>query len=189
MRVFLIRHPRPAIATGICYGRSDLPLAEDAILSATKLVPLLPPSAPVYSSPLIRCRQLAELLHPAPSFDDRLREMDFGTWEMQTWESIGRVALDAWAAAPIDFVPPGGESVAALRSRVNAFIAERKADACPELVLVSHAGVMKALIADLIGAPASQWLSAQFDYGTVSLIEDGCVVWYNRASITKSRYP
>lgn len=153
------------------------------MLSATKLAPLLPPTAPVYSSPLIRCRQLAELLHPAPNYDDRLREMDFGTWEMQTWERIGREALDDWAATPIDFVPPGGESVAALRVRVNAFIAERKADACSELVLVSHAGVMKALIADLTGAPASLWLSAQFDYGTVSLIEDGCVAWYNRVAI------
>ncbi|MFY9327935.1 MAG: alpha-ribazole phosphatase family protein [Georgfuchsia sp.] len=182
MRIYLIRHPRPAVATGICYGRSDLPLAENAAHCATRLVPLLPPSAPVYSSPLIRCRQLAKLLHPAPNYDDRLREMDFGAWEMQAWESIGREALDAWAAAPLDFVPPGGESVAAMRVRVNAFIAERKADACPELVLVSHAGVMKTLVAELTGVPASLWLSAQFDYGTVSLIEEGRVAWYNRVA-------
>lgn len=110
-------------------------------------------------------------------------EIDFGTWEMQTWEGIGRASLDDWAAAPFDFVPPGGESVAALGVRVNEFIAERKAEDCTELVLVSHAGVMRMFFAEATGAPISDWLSAQFDYGTVSMIEDGHVAWRNRIAI------
>ena len=125
---------------------------------------------------------MADLLHPAPNYDDRLMEMDFGTWEMRTWQEIGREPLDAWATAPFDFVPPGGESVAALRTRVNAFIAECTVEAHSELVVVSHAGVMKALVAEFAGAPASYWLSARFGYGTISLIEDGRIAWRDRTA-------
>ncbi|NWG72980.1 MAG: histidine phosphatase family protein, partial [Parvularculaceae bacterium] len=113
MRLFLIRHPQPAVAPGICYGRTDLPLAEHPARHAHALRPLLPVAAPLYASPLARARLLAEQLHPAPILDDRLREIDFGDWEMQAWDALDRRRLDAWAAAPFDFRPPGGETVAA----------------------------------------------------------------------------
>jgi alpha-ribazole phosphatase len=124
MRLFLIRHPPPAVAPGICYGATDLPLAEDPARYAAALRPLLPPAAPLFSSPLQRCRRLAEALHPAPIVDERLRELDFGDWEMQPWESLERSLLDAWAQDPLHFRPPGGEAVAALRARVADFLAE-----------------------------------------------------------------
>ena len=180
MRVYLIRHPLPVVAAGVCYGSSDLPLAEDAAQCAARLAPLLPPAAQLYSSPLTRCRQLAKLLHAAPRYDERLMEMDFGSWELCTWDEIGRASLDAWAANPLAFVPPGGESVSALCARVDQFIADRRAEACQELVLVSHAGVLKALLAQLAGVPAPDWFTARFDYGAVSLIEDGRLVWCNQ---------
>ncbi|MDO9242815.1 MAG: alpha-ribazole phosphatase family protein [Rhodocyclaceae bacterium] len=167
MRLYLIRHPRPAVAPGICYGSTDLALAEDPAVHVAALRGLLPPGAPLYSSPLARCRLLAELVHPAPVFDDRLREIDFGDWEMRPWESIDRAALDAWAAAPLHYVPPGGESVAMLRARVMACLA----DLPDEAVLVTHAGVMKLCAALLAGVPTDAWLALSFDYGSVSLIE------------------
>ena len=78
MQLYLIRHPRPDVAPGLCYGRSDLTLAEDAAVVAAALRSLLPGNVPVFSSPLTRCRLLAEALHPAPQFDSRLLELDFG---------------------------------------------------------------------------------------------------------------
>lgn len=203
MRLYLVRHPRPAVADGTCYGRTDLPLAADPAACADGLRSLLPFDAPVFSSPLSRCRRLAEQLHAAPVFDDRLREMDFGDWEMQAWDAIDRAALDAWAADPLYFVPPGGEAVADLRARVAEFVSQLP----DEAVLVAHAGVMKACVAELVGVPmgdvhwtapnaslsavggsdpggrtreAPDWFSLRFDHGTATLIEDGRLVWQNR---------
>lgn len=174
MRLWLIRHPPPAIAPGICYGATDVPPAGDPDVHAEALRQLLPADVPVYSSPLLRCRLLAELLHPAPLFDDRIREIDFGDWEMQPWDRLDRTLLDAWAADPFNFLPPGGEAVAALRARVAGFLAELPGEA----VLVAHAGVIKVCAAELTGI--ADWFSLRFDYGSVSLIEDGALAWHNR---------
>ena len=182
MRVYLIRHPKPDVAPGICYGRTDLGLAEDAAVRAATLRPLLPAGI-VHSSPLKRCSALASALHPAPLFDDRLREVDFGTWEMRPWQDIGRAALDSWAADPLDFSPPGGESIAVLRRRVISFLDEHRAIGCEALILVTHAGVMKVCTGELLDLPQPEWFAMSFDYGTVTLIEDGRLIWSNRSAV------
>ena len=71
--LYLIRHPRPLIAPGVCYGRLDV-AAEDPLPIAATLRALLPADAPVWSSPLQRCRLLAGHLHPQPRLDERLQE-------------------------------------------------------------------------------------------------------------------
>jgi alpha-ribazole phosphatase len=174
VQLYLIRHPRPDIDAGVCYGRSDLGLAEDALERAEALRSLLPAEAPLYSSPLRRCLELARALHAAPAIDDRLMEMDFGAWEMRRWDEIPRREIDAWAADPVGFAPPGGESPAQMRSRVAALLPE-----LPEVaVLVAHGGVLRACAAELAGV--ADWHALHFDYGSASLIEDGRLVWHNR---------
>jgi alpha-ribazole phosphatase len=167
MRLWLIRHPPPAVATGTCYGATDLPLADHPAALASHLRTLLPDHLPLYSSPLTRCRLLAEQLHAQPRFDDRLREIDFGDWEMQPWDALDRKLIDAWAADPFNFVPPGGEGVAVLRARVRAFLDELREEA----VLVVHAGVIKVCAAELAGE--TDWFGLRFDYGSLTLIENG----------------
>lgn len=174
MRLWLIRHPRSDIAPGICYGRSDIALAEDAAERAAALRDLLPDAAPIYSSPLQRCLQLARMLHADPIVDARLMEMHFGEWEMRRWDDIPRPQIDAWASDPVGFAPPGGESPAAVRARVTALLRE-----LPEVaVLVTHGGVLRACVAELTGM--ADWHALSFDYGSVSLIESGRLVWQNR---------
>lgn len=180
-RLYLVRHPRPQVAVGICYGRSDLPLAEDVAAVAGRIKALLPP-VPVFSSPLSRCRLLAEALHAKPIFDPRLRETDFGSWEMRPWHEIERAALDAWAADPLHFAGHGGESVAMLSKRVVACI-EEIASQHDEAVLVAHAGVLKVLVGALTGMPQKEWFGFSFDFGTVSLIENGHLVWHNEPAV------
>ncbi len=167
MRLYLIRHPKPAIDTGVCYGRSDIGLAEDPIICAESLQALLPADAPLYSSPLRRCLELARALHEQPVIDERLVEMDFGAWELQRWDDIPRDEIDAWAADPVGFTPPGGESATALRARVATFLRELSGTA----VVVAHGGVLRACVAEL--SAIDDWHTLHFDYGSVSLIEDG----------------
>ncbi|MGO8739796.1 alpha-ribazole phosphatase family protein [Rhodoblastus sp.] len=178
LRLFLIRHPKPAVAPGLCYGRSDIGLERPAEEDAARLRRLLPENVPLFSSPLRRCRLLAEALRPAPRFDDRLREMDFGDWELQPWDGIDRDLLDAWARNPLDFTPPGGESARNLRARVAEFCEELKKQDRQEAVLLAHGGVLRAAVSALTGAP--NWLTLTFDFGAVSLVENGALRWTNR---------
>ena len=167
MQLYLIRHPTPQVATGICYRRTDLALAEDASAAAARIRPQLPPQAPVFTSPLQRCRQLADALHPTPRHDPRLQEMNFGAWEMRPWNQIQREALDGWAADPLGYAPPEGESVGQLQERVRDFVRELKDEGVGRAVLVTHAGILKVIVGHSRQLPAKEWMALKFDYESV----------------------
>ena len=164
MRLRLIRHPKPLIEPGICYGRHDCP-AEDAALAAITLLAELPPGLPLWSSPLIRCRALAERLHPKPIIDNRLAEMHFGDWEGRCWDDIPRAELDAWAADVAGYAPPGGESPRATMARLAGWTASLR----EPVVAVSHKAAIRALLAlatgwNMLGRPPHKldWRSVHF---------------------------
>lgn len=150
MHVILVRHTRPAVPAGVCYGMTDLNLAPGFDDEAAAIVATLPPTDRLMSSPLRRCRRLAERIGAArgiaPVFDERLREFDFGTWEGVSWDAIPRMELDAWAADFFHARPHGGESVHMLRERVATAIADYRRSGASH-VIVTHAGVIKAALA------------------------------------------
>lgn len=154
MILHLIRHSRPLIEPAICYGRLDV-AAADIEHTAQRLRLALPPGLPVWTSPLQRCRLLAGLLHPLPISDQRLAEMNFGAWEGCSWDKVPRQEIDAWAADVLDYVPPGGESARHVQRRALDCIAGL---AVPEAVIVTHAGVIRMLLADPDG-PLEKCLS------------------------------
>lgn len=148
MLLHLIRHTRPLIAPGICYGQSDVPVAfSDCTLLAASLSQRWLPHIPVYSSPLRRCTHLAGLLHPAPRIDPRIMELGFGHWEMQTWEQIPRAEIDAWASDIVHYCPGRQENLVQMAGRVAEFLEELHATSEPEAVVVCHAGVIKMISA------------------------------------------
>ena len=161
MLLHLIRHPRPLVDPGICYGRLDIS-AENANSLAARLLAELPSGLPVWSSPLRRCRELAGLLHPQPVIDERLIEMDFGRWEGVAWDAIPRLELDAWAADVAHYAPPGGESPRAVQRRVLDFVAGLAVD---EAVAVTHGGVMRLLQAAADGRSIADSLACRPAYG------------------------
>lgn len=154
MRLYLVRHPQPDIEAGICYGRSDIACAPaDVAAALAAVLPQLPADlarVAVYSSPSIRCTALAQALPGAfVTIDARLMELDFGDWEMRTWDAIPRAEIDAWAADPVGYRPGGGESVRQMAARVLAFYRELAiAHGRPgAAVVVCHAGTMRLLAA------------------------------------------
>jgi alpha-ribazole phosphatase len=179
MRLYLIRHPPPAIAPGICYGQTDLALLEsvsETAERAARLRTVIPTQALIFSSPLQRCRVLADALSDAVQSDSvqsdtRLMEMHFGAWEMQSWESIGKDALQRWSSEPLHFAPPGGESVEALRVRAVEFCESLRSAAHSEAVLVAHAGIVKVLLGHYCALPTAAWLRHSPPYGSVTWID------------------
>ena len=150
MGLTLLRHTAPLVAPGICYGRTDLALASSFPEELERVSAKMPAVARVFSSPLQRCRRLAEALcdiHNLPlKIERRIVEMDFGSWEGQAWSDIPRGEIDAWADDFLHARPHGGESVAMLRTRTLEALESIRADDQPAL-LITHAGIVKAAFA------------------------------------------
>ena len=161
--IALVRHP-PVLAGGRCYGRTDLPLADfsDGEALAARLRPL---GGAVWTSPAARCRVVAALIGPH-RVDERLAELDFGAWEGLPWDDVPRDALDRWAADPVGFAPPGGESGAALIARMQGF---RAGLPDGDHVVISHGGPLKVLAALLRGERVDLLAPAPA-FGSVTLI-------------------
>ena len=85
--IFAARHPRPRVGARICYGRTDVPLAEPPDAGAAALLAAIgaDPVERIVTSPLQRAALVAQAVAArtgAPLHtDDRLAEMDFGAWE------------------------------------------------------------------------------------------------------------
>jgi alpha-ribazole phosphatase len=170
MKVVLVRHPAPLIAPGLCYGRR----LDIAAVPAENIVsdPLLAGAQVIWSSPARRCLgvagSIAASLQVPLRADDRLQELDFGDWEGLPWSTIPRDDLDRWAADPLAFTPPRGESGAALIARVQLFRAELNEDC----VVVSHGGPLKVLGA-LLRGQAVDLLAPPPAIGSVTAIYPG----------------
>ncbi|MES2742762.1 MAG: histidine phosphatase family protein [Pseudomonadota bacterium] len=149
MRLILIRHPRPLVTAGLCYGSTDLPVAPAELARArAALAATLPADLPLFSSPLQRCADLARQLPcSALCFDPRLVEMDFGRWEMRAWDDIARAEIDAWADDVAGYRPGGGETVLEVASRVSAFYADVRQAGIGSAIVLCHAGTMRLLAA------------------------------------------
>lgn len=154
MRLALVRHPEVAIAPGHCYGRLDLALTQAGAERAAVIAAGLRGSgmSRVRSSPARRCRAVADATGLPVIADARLLELDFGAWEGMVWDEVPRDLLDQWAADPLGFAPPGGESGAALMRRVSAVFAEIAA-AGEDCAIVTHGGPLRLLSALAQGQP------------------------------------
>lgn len=173
MQLWLIRHPRPAVAAGLCYGRSDLEPEEAALHEArARLAAQLPAGLPLFSSPLRRCARLAEALAPgAVRYDARLMEMDFGDWEMRNWQDIDREQVDAWNRDLLHFRPGGGESLADMAARVDAFCRQLHNEGLRAAALVCHAGTIRLIDARCRRLPAEAAAAQAHDiaYGSLTV--------------------
>ncbi|MEX2222606.1 MAG: histidine phosphatase family protein [Candidatus Rokuibacteriota bacterium] len=120
--------------------------------------------AHVYASPLERARRTAEIAMsgldlPMTVVDD-LRELSLGEWEGCTVEEIQTRPGDPyaqWVRDPVLGLPPGGEPLAEVQARVLQALA-RIASAHPngdDVLIVSHGGVISALLAHWLGLPLS----------------------------------
>ena len=178
MSVILLRHTRLAGAEGICYGRTDVPLAgtfaEELAVIRAGLAGLR--LGAVWSSPAARCRRLAVALTEPGGFrtDTRLQELDFGAWENCVWESFRSPESEAWALDPWRLAPPGGESGAALWARVGAFRDELhgqvKAGGGDPVLVVTHAGVIRAWLGLERGLGWAEAMSLPVPHGSLTAI-------------------
>lgn len=129
-------------------GRTDEPLSEAGRAALTELH--YPDAEKVYISPMLRCRQTAELLFPGAELIvvDDLREMDFGHFEGRSYLDMAEDAeYQAWLDSNCEAPIPGGETKEAFMDRCcAAFDAILAADKSERLVFVVHGGTLMSVL-------------------------------------------
>ena len=172
MEVYLIRHTAVAVEKTLCYGNSDVPLKDsfpEEVKEVKKKLPSDIESFPIFSSPLKRCRRLAETLGGPVSIDQRLTEFSFGDWELKDWSEISREDFSAWIADIASAPVPGGDRLDHFQERIAGFWEEMTSEH-ERAVIVSHTGVIHALLAWLLHIPLSYLFTFDISYGGISLV-------------------
>ena len=188
--VILVRHGRTsANVGGVLAGRTPGVRLDDtgvaqAERTAARLVAV--PVAAIVSSPLERCRQTAAAVRRAQrdagrdlrvATDKGLTECDYGEWQGRPLKELVKEPL--WRvvqAQPSAVTFPGGESMGAMQARVVDAV--RRRDAAVEAahgpeavwVAVSHADLVKALLADALGMHLDLFQRLHVDPASVSII-------------------
>jgi broad specificity phosphatase PhoE len=178
MRITLVRHGEVDTAYQGCYnGHNDIGLSEKGHAQAKALAEAFRGRGfdAVYCSDLLRARQtLAPFsLKVAPVFSEELREKSWGRHEGMTFEAIcareGLVYEDfrQWLGA-LD-----GESVDAFIRRVRGFFLEELVSRPHEEVLImTHAGVVRVLMHLLQGLSLQEAFGVDFPYGAYTTLEN-----------------
>ena len=178
MRLYIIRHTPVSVPSGTCYGASDVALTPDWPEHLDKIRDKLPlediGADNLYSSPLTRCATLANALGPAPSFDDRLKEMDYGDWEGRPWADIDALERDAWLNDLESYRTPNGESLGDVYERASQCVSEIASRDHEVAFVVTHGALIRCLVAYGLGLGLNNSARMQIDYGGVCrLLIDG----------------
>jgi probable phosphoglycerate mutase len=139
-------------------GQWDSELAPEGQAKAEALAPKLAGLglARILSSDLGRAKATAGLLNlrlclPI-TLERRLREQHFGEWTGRYWRDIPEADRRAAEAAGWNFKPPGGESRTEVRQRAeHALIDAGRTIAGRNVLVVTHQGVIKAVLNHLLG--------------------------------------
>ena len=160
MNLYLIRHgaTRANLERLYC-GSTDLPLSTEGA-EALKALHYPAPRARYLTSGMRRANETMEILFPGQAYerDSRFREVDFGIFEMKSYEMLKNdPAYLAWITGDNEKnIPPQGESGEMFRARVLTALETLREDT----VLVTHGGVIAAIMEALFlreGKNRYQW--------------------------------
>jgi alpha-ribazole phosphatase len=145
MKVTLIRHTSVDVRPGVCYGQTDVPLKDTFETEAAAVADRLKEESfdKVFTSPLSRCVRLADYCGYAGAVrDDRLKEVNFGRWEMQLFDEISDPVLQQWLDDYFNVAAPEGESFRMQLERLSAFFDELKTGASGHVGIFAHVGIL-----------------------------------------------
>ena len=180
-RWHLLRHAPTNVDKGTVCGRMDaLALLQDPAL-INRITARLPPESLLITTPLRRTTETAAMLEAAGwAPRDRIveaafAEQDFGIWEGTTHDALSQEGsadyIDFWDN-PARNRPPGGESFADLMVRASAaFMSVTKAYPARDIVLIGHAGSIRAIVATSLGISPENALTLEIAPLSLSLID------------------
>jgi len=181
--VDILRHGR-TVNDDILRGRTDTALRAEGFQQMLDQTDRLlaagpPPWQHVHSSPLQRCRQFAThintQLNIPITLNDGFVEMDYGDWDGQTFTHIsatdGELFTNVWRAPQLHS-PPNGERFQDFCQRTAAawqqLLDQHRGQ---HILLVSHGGVIKSLLAAILQAPLATHSQIEVPYACISRIQ------------------
>lgn len=154
--VDIIRHGEPA-GGRVFRGHTDHELTELGIEQFKQRVQRMGGQwQQVVTSPLLRCKQSAELLAKEQNIpltvEPKLTEIHFGEWENRSVENVmAEQSISQLWQDPMNFCAPQGEPTAALQQRtLLAWQSLLKTHQGKRVLVVTHGGVMRMLAQHLL---------------------------------------
>ena len=155
-RLYLIRHGiTRGNLEGKYIGTTDLPLCEEGVDAISSLVALdvYPHVQKVYSSPLKRCLETADIIYPERLLKriDGIAEMDFGEYEGKTHEELSADKdYIEWLKGGYEAAAPGGESFGHFTIRcldgLEEIFKDMMANEVTSAAVITHSGVIMNLL-------------------------------------------
>ncbi|MEM1322540.1 MAG: alpha-ribazole phosphatase [Bacteroidota bacterium] len=174
MEVYIIRHTPVAVGRSTCYGQLDVEVADTFLEDLQVYKDSLPFDTfdAVYCSPLSRCRKLAAALNiEAPKISPQIQELNFGDWEGMLWKEIPAEKLNPWMENFVHRSPPNGESFQQLNDRCQHFLTQLLEEEHDKVLLITHAGVIRCIWAQLLSIPLSKLFKLPVGFGETLRIQ------------------
>ena len=170
MNLYLIRHTKVDINPDICYGQSDVELADSFLEEAEIIQKQLHGKQydKVFSSPLSRCRKLSEYLFKSEiKYDNRLMELNFGDWELKKWDNLSGTQFNNWCTDFVNTSCPNGESFIDLHNRVNDLLIDLKNQSHRNVAIIAHGGVIRSLLVHIQNKELKDAFKREIKYGEI----------------------
>lgn len=165
MEIHVIRHTAVDNPENLCYGFAEIPL-QKGYIEDFKTLEIDKDYDVIVSSPSQRCCLLAEFFKFDYHTDERLREMNFGSWELKKWTDIPEAEINPWYKDFVSVKASGGENLLEMQIRVLSFWQDLIQKKNKEKVLIiTHAGVIRLILQSVLQFPLENMFTIQIDYG------------------------
>ncbi len=175
IQLYLLRHGPTTAVAGSFVGSTDVPLSGQGLERLSELIPRLQEVDCWYCSPMLRTRQTVDELQQLDcmingiQYDNGLREIDFGRWELKNFSEIAAGDPDlipGWESYE-DFVFPEGEAVENFIRRVRNMLELFAVSGHDSIGVMTHGGVIRTMICLALGISVRNYLL--FDVQPASL--------------------
>ncbi len=173
-RLALVRHGMTqANADGRYIGITDLPLSREGVADLYEKADkkYYPSVQKVYTSPLKRCKQTADILFPNRYTAELglLAEMNFGDFENKTADELmDNAAYKKFLEGGLDNPAPNGESARDVVNRcyeaLNIIISDMMYEGLTNCAVVTHGGIIMNMLS-CFGVPKLKPADYKCDFG------------------------
>lgn len=171
MEIHLIRHTAVENPNNLCYGFAEMSLRKNYV-EDFKSIQIDSDFDLIISSPSQRCQLLAKHFQSNYQLDERIREMNFGDWELKKWTEIPKEEINPWYENYINIRATNGENLLEMQSRVlefwNKLILTKN---IKKVLIVTHAGVIRLILQSILQFPLENMFTLQIDYGKRMMID------------------